>query len=415
MKLIKLGNHMAKAAPLHPQEDKRLEALQALKILDTLSETDFDELVALASEICETPISLVSLIDKDRQWFKAKVGLDATETSRTIAFCSHAILQDEVFIIQDSLQDERFKDNVLVSGFPFIRFYAGAPLITKEGFPIGTLCAIDSKPRSFTPLQIQTLKTLSKLVINQMELRLAVIKQNEGLEFLEKLNLDKDRFFSIISHDLRAPFNGLVGMSSLILDEFESLDKSEIYEYTQVINKSALSAHRLVDNLLNWSLQEGGSLKPDMKSISLLELGEDVKQTLNVFAKQKEIDLKTSGDWNVEVSADQNLLRSTLINLASNAIKFTGLKGSVELIAAKTNDTVTITVKDNGVGIPEDKLTKLRKFGESKSSMGTHGEAGSGLGLKLCFQFLNLMESKLEVESVANAGTSFSFKLKTHS
>ncbi len=404
---------MTIAASLHPQEEKRLKALESFKILDTLSEANFDELVALAAEICETPISLVSLIDKERQWFKAKVGLDAKETSRTIAFCSHAILQEEVFIVEDSLQDERFKDNELVSAFPYIRFYAGAPLFTKEGLPLGTLCAIDSKPRSFTPLQIQTLKTLSKVVINQMELRLAIIKQNEGLEFLEKLNLDKDRFFSIISHDLRAPFNGLLGMSSLILEEFESLDKSEIYEYTQVINKSAMSAHRLVENLLHWSLQEGGSLKPDMKKMSLLELVEDVKQTLNLFAKQKEIELKASGNWNVEVTADQNLLKSTLINLVSNALKFTRQQGKVELTASISNDFVTITVKDNGVGIPEDKLLKLKKLGETKSTMGTHGEAGSGLGLKLCFQFLNMMESNLEVESTLNGGTSFSFKLKT--
>ena len=358
---------MAKAAPLHPKEEKRLKTLEEYKILDTLSETDFDELVALASEICETPISLVSLIDKDRQWFKAKVGLDATETSRTIAFCAHAILQDDVFIVQDSLLDDRFKDNILVAGFPNIRFYAGAPLITKEGYPLGTLCAIDSKPRNLTPLQVQTLKTLSKLVINQMELRLAVIKQNEGLEFMEKLALEKDRFFSIISHDLRSPFNGLVGMSNLIIDEFESLEKSEILEYTQVINRSALSAQRLVDNLLNWSLQEGGALKPNMKSMPLQNLIEDVTQTLNVFAKQKEIELRISGNWDLDVIADHNLLRSTLINLASNAIKFTGPNGTVELAAIKENGFVTITVKDNGVGIPEDKLIKLKKFVETKS------------------------------------------------
>ena len=130
-------------------EQLRLEKLEAYKILDTPSESDFNELVLLASKICRTPISLISLIDEKRQWFKANIGLTVNETAREVSFCQHAIQQHEVFLIRDALNDERFKYNPLVTGYPDIRFYAGMPLATNDGFNLGTLCVIDTVPRDF--------------------------------------------------------------------------------------------------------------------------------------------------------------------------------------------------------------------------------------------------------------------------
>ena len=174
-----------KSAPKHSNESQRLLALERLKILDTLTEEDFDDLSLIASQICDTPIALVSLVDESRQWFKSKQGLDATETPREFAFCAHAILQEDLFIVNDSTKDERFFDNPLVTNAPNVIFYAGAPLLSPDGFPIGTLCVIDTKPKNLTEIQKQSLKALSRQISRLLELKVEIEVKNQYAERLE--------------------------------------------------------------------------------------------------------------------------------------------------------------------------------------------------------------------------------------
>ncbi len=169
-------------APLPPDEGDRLEALRLYRVLDTGAEQVFDDLTLLAAEICGTPISLVSLVDSDRQWFKSKVGLNVTETTRDIAFCAHAILQRDVFVVPDAAADQRFSDNPLVLEEPRIRFYAGAPLRSPEGLPIGTLCVIDRTPRRLEPRQVEALRILGRLVMAHLESRRLLADATEMAE-----------------------------------------------------------------------------------------------------------------------------------------------------------------------------------------------------------------------------------------
>jgi GAF domain-containing protein len=161
-------------APLPSNERDRLRTLELYNVLDTGSEKTLDDLTQLAGDICETPIALISLVDKDRQWFKSKVGLDARETARDVSFCGHAILDDKLFVVDDATCDSRFADNPFVLEAPKVRFYAGAPLTVADGHALGTLCVIDSKPRHLSDFQRNALETLRAAVVTQLELRRAI-------------------------------------------------------------------------------------------------------------------------------------------------------------------------------------------------------------------------------------------------
>ncbi|MCS6988603.1 MAG: GAF domain-containing protein [Chloroherpetonaceae bacterium] len=213
--------------PIPKNEQERLNALYRYQILDTLAERIYDDYVNLAANICEVPIATISLIDKDRQWFKAKVGIEASETSRDVAFCAHAILNDEVLIVPDATKDERFCDNPFVIDEPGVRFYAGAPLKTPDGYNIGTICAVDRKPRQLSASQKEALQTLSRLIISQFELRIA----ERAIGALE--------MSVATAHELSQPLTVALGTTEILLARFGNLSPDAIAERLSRL-KSAL-------------------------------------------------------------------------------------------------------------------------------------------------------------------------------
>jgi anti-sigma regulatory factor (Ser/Thr protein kinase) len=169
-------------------EAARLKALHQYKILDTAPEQAFDDLTLIAAQICGVPIALISLVDEDRQWFKSRVGVGLRETPRSVSFCAHAILQQGIFTVADTLNDARFRDNPLVQGDPHIRFYAGAPITTQDGYALGTLCVIDYVPRKLTDDQNNALQALERQVAAQLELRRNLEELRVALEGIETLS-----------------------------------------------------------------------------------------------------------------------------------------------------------------------------------------------------------------------------------
>ena len=164
-------------APIPDNEAERLRTLHEFEILDTEAEKAYDDLTRLATYICRTPIAAITLIDSDRQWFKSRIGIATGETSRDVAFCAHAILDNGIFLVPDALDDPRFSDNPLVTDEPKIRFYAGSPITTSGGYRLGTLCVIDTVPRELSNGQLAALRVLGRQIMMQMELR----RGNRGL------------------------------------------------------------------------------------------------------------------------------------------------------------------------------------------------------------------------------------------
>jgi GAF domain-containing protein len=180
-------------APAPMTDQARVTALQKYAILDSEPEQAFDDLTLLTAYVCKTPIALISLVDEDRQWFKSKVGISLSETPREIAFCHTAIQQSGVMVVPDTLRDERFRNNPLVVSEPKIRFYAGAPLITEEGYALGTLCVVDKAPRDFGIDQREVLQALSRLVLAQLEFRRNLILLKEALTDRTKAEHERER------------------------------------------------------------------------------------------------------------------------------------------------------------------------------------------------------------------------------
>ena len=155
--------------PTPVDERERMEAVRRYGAFGLIRSAAFDDLARLAAYICETPVALISLIDSNRQWFLSKTGIDACETSRDASFCAHALIGTDMLIVEDALQDARFAHNAMVINEPFVRFYAGAPLMTQDGYALGTLCVVDRVPRTLTPAQKEALLSLSRLAVGQLE------------------------------------------------------------------------------------------------------------------------------------------------------------------------------------------------------------------------------------------------------
>ncbi len=407
------------SAPIPANEAERQAALLRYDILDTDFEAAYDDLVELAAHLCGTPIALVTLLDRDRQWFKASLGLTGTrETARDMSFCGHAIHSSELMIVPDARIDQRFHDNPLVAGEPHIRFYAGAPLVTPDGHALGTLCVIDSEPHDLSREQRYFLNILARQVMANMQLRLNFKQLQTYAQELHYANASKDKLFSIISHDLKSPFNGIIGLSDILATEAESLDRETIQDFAQDINRSAETAFALLDNLLQWSRLEQGHLSVQPRLLSLTSVVAACHNLLASVAREKDIQLHIAVTPSLVVWADPTMTQSIVHNLLSNAIKFTPRGGQVSLKAypsdpshADSDCPMIITVSDTGVGMSAEQLSCLFKIDRCHSTQGTAGEAGTGLGLVLCDQFAQRNQGHLSVVSTPGQGTTFTLTL----
>jgi len=402
-------------APLPENEGERMEALKSYAVLDTPKEEDYDEIVKLASDICQVPISLISLIDMNRQWFKANVGLDADETPRDVAFCTHAILTEDILIVEDALQDNRFFDNPLVTGHPDIRFYAGMPLTSSDGYKLGTLCVIDQKPRGLDELQIQALKVLSRQVMNHLDKRLKVNQLNESLlkiniqhAQLEELYSSNNRMLTIIGHDLRGPLSTLKSMLEMLGDGY--ISEEDFKSMTEKLAVSLKYSDELIENLMAWARKQFDKQVVEPRNVDIHQKVDASFDLLSFAATKKGTKLVNEIAPGTQIKTDENMLHFMLRNIISNANKFTE-NGSIRVGIAEVGDEWHITIADTGLGMPPEKLSRLFNWDGKMSTYGTSGEKGSGLGLSMSQEFARKLGGRIEVASEMGNGSVFTIIL----
>ena len=422
------------------EEEKRLKELRSYDILDSLTEKDYEDITTLASVICDVPIALISLVDKDRQWFKSHHGLDAEETHRQHSFCSHAITNpDEAFIIPDSRLDDRFKNNPLVTGNPNVIFYAGIPLVSNSGYGLGTFCIIDNKPRELTEAQLNALNILAGQVMNLLELRKTNNKLNlqrelleqrtknldnivaervaevEGQKIqLEKANKELQAFNYISSHDLQEPLRKIQTFASLINDrEYNNLSETG-REYFMKIGKASSRMSHLIKDLLAYSRT---TEKKQYDTISLKAVVNDVIEDLE--EETGKLNANITVTTNAYFNAIAFQFRQVICNLLSNSLKFSrpGIRPEITIDYELTKRTEyqtniaeekeyhLITFKDNGIGFDsryKDKIFQLFQRLETRDL-----QPGTGIGLAIVMKIIENHKGYITAESKPNEGTMF--------
>lgn len=394
----------------HEHEAERLALLESYAILDTELEEDYDNLVLLASEICGTPISVITLLDKDRQWFKAHHGLDTSETERKYSFCGHTIHEaDNLFVIEDARVDERFHDNPIVVGDPNVVFYAGVTLNGSNGLPLGTLCVIDHEPKQLSESQLTALRILSDQVMNLLDLRKKKMELEKANEDLKLANRELDNFAAVAAHDLKSPLNNIITLSNCLEDFYAPKMDDEGKQIIEFIKSSSETLKKLITGLLNYS--KSGQFNIDDKTTILLT---DLQRTINeLFGGQKECTIKVKSNLE-SIYANKVAVEQILINLIANAIKYND-KSSIEIeLEIREQDAFyEFLVKDNGPGIHEDDQEKIFKIFEVISEQDRYGEKGTGIGLATVKKVVEGLGGNISVLSQLGEGATFTFTIKS--
>lgn len=403
---------------LPDNEPERLCMLHKMMLLDSPTEDIYDDIVEMGKTMCNVPICLVSIVDANRQWFKAKVGLDASETPRRMSFCGYAILRPgEVFVVEDTHEDPRFKNNPLVKGAPFIRFYAGKPVLDQNGLPMGTVCVIDVKPRKLDRMQLKCLRMLAAFVSRLLATRSLVRQKEEINASLREATLAKSNFLANMSHEIRTPLVCVLGMVELLEDT--SLSNLQ-QEYVSDIKMSGNHLAVVLNDVLDMSKIENAQL--DLEAVSF-DLQAAVEEVVKLVAPKEGVELLYSFDPNTPkyIVGDSTRLRQIVLNLLTNAIKFTH-EGTISLHVrrnerkdAEADDGLTelqFSVSDTGIGVDKKNCDKLfQPFVQANNST-TRKYGGTGLGLSICSSLTNLMKGAMWVKSELNKGSTFHFTIK---
>lgn len=389
-------------------EKERLEALRRYNILDTLPEEEYDDITTLASTICNTPISLVTLIDDDRQFFKSVHGIEGTETSRDVSLCAHAInTPNDLFVVSDARTDERFFDNPFVTGAPNVIFYAGMPLVTPDNFALGTLCVIDNKPHDLSDAQKDALRVLSHQVIKSMELKRKNEQLMESQEELETFAKEMESFAYTASHDLKEPLISLKALLSLLEDKYGDLLDADAKQYLFYAVDSATRMETLITDLLNYA--KAVNSYEDVEETDIQQVVDEIVQHSQTTIKERGAIINSTHLPTIRIS--KTAIKQVFQNLIGNAMKYQadGVNPIVNIDAVEMDNFWQFKVVDNGIGIPEKYLTTV--FDMFKRAHSNQGYRGTGLGLSICKKVVEKNGGNIWVESVEGKGSSFFFTI----
>jgi signal transduction histidine kinase len=381
-------------------EGARLDVLHSYKILDTATEDDFDHITSLAALVCNAPIALISLVDEDRLWFKSAYGIQERDIPRRSAFCSHAILQPDLpLIIEDARKDPRVNDCHLVVGEPFVRFYAGFPLIVDEGHVIGTLCILDRESRGLNSSQMEALRHLARQVIRLLELRKAYFRLN-GIERL------RNDLSNMIVHDLRSP---LIAASMYLVSFLRDSAGVVSEELRGDVSKTKGILEKLSEmicSIVDLARLEEEKMPIERTPSDLLAIAQSAIERV----KGPDAQVSLSGDASARAACDSSLITRVIGNLVSNAMKHS--RGSkVEVHVTNSDEHAKVTVTDHGPGIPAERHQRIfQKYGSVQGDPRNRAYS-TGLGLPFCKMVIDAHGGTIGLRDAPGGGSHFWFTI----
>lgn len=395
--------------PVPFNDRQRLQALASYGVLDTASEDAFDALTRIACRTFAVPIALVSLVDSDRQWFKARTGLNASETAREVAFCAHAIVADHTLVVRDAIEDPRFRTNPLVTGAPNVRFYAGAALVTAEGFRLGTFCIIDHAPRpEFCEADIATLEDFARTTMRLLEMRRANQASNAMSHEATAAEDARKDVFALVAHEIRSPIATMIGVTRAIEGRtFGPLSDPRYAVFLTALNETAEQIGEVTDRMLNFARFGSGEIELKEETVGVDRLLDAaVRAAAGVVTPKKIILEVRQAEEGLTLNLDPTLANQMLTNLIANAAKVSPSGGRISLTALSTESgSVAIMVSDNGPGISD---TAIAEVSEGRNSVGLpacNTSGGTGLGLPLVRRLVELHGGRLTLKRRMPSGT----------
>lgn len=391
--------------PLPQDELQRLLSLSELDLDYSELSAEFKDLAMLAAKVAGTDISLINLIDAYTTWTISGHGLEIQQVPREESLCQYTIMGESQFEVSDLTKDKRFEDKDFTRPPMSLRYYLGVPIISQEGQQIGSLCVVDTQPKNMSPEKIEMLKIIADQVINRIQ-TYQIIKDLRGQ--LKNANETKSK----VAHDIRGPLAGIIGLSSIIVQQGNANNLNEVLEFIHLIHKSSKSLLDLADEILTEE-QQGKRLAQHEVNLKVFKC--KLEDLYNGQAKNKGIRLQIQlNEGNTLFAFPKNKLLQIAGNLISNAIKFTPETGLVKvelsLVEEEHQHLLNLMISDTGAGISEEALMHLEE-GSHASTTGTSGEKGYGFGLDLVKHLVKGLGGTMHICNLEGAGACFKLKI----
>jgi signal transduction histidine kinase len=392
------------AAPIPDNEADRQAALERYDILDTLSEQCYDDITALMSGVCNAPISLVGLIDNDRNWLKSCHGVDLSESPRMISFCGHAIISEEpVFVVPDARKDPRFEDNPLVVEQGVVG-YAGAPLIDRDGYALGTLCVFHTEPLDLDKRQLNSLLSMSRQVMRLLESHLRERMLERASDNLASRNEQLKSFVGTVAHDILGPVTSIAALLEIIE---EDVDDVELRGDLERVRQSSVTLRGYVDDLLSHYVQGGGEFDSQI-GVQLQCLFASL-ETLVVSDTRVTL---VYPDTDITIHTHRSVLFQVLLNLVTNAVKHSlDIGAHVEIGFVEHASCYCFSVSDNGPGIAREQHQSIFELFRTGVPVSSDQEKSTGIGLATVSRLLDQIGGGITLESEIGQGCTFTFTL----
>ncbi|MBG0828245.1 GAF domain-containing sensor histidine kinase [Planomonospora sp. ID67723] len=388
--------------PWPSNEAERVQELQELHALDVVLEPDYGAIATAAACACRTPIGLVNLVDADRQHYKGRHGLDLAGLDRRLAFCPWTICGREVLEVHDAVTDTRFRRDPTVTGEPYVRFYAGAPVITSRDHALGTVCVVDHRPRKLTAVQRQTLSTLATAVAHLAELHHHARVSEQVQRRSRELDELKDQFLRTVNHELRTPLTSIRSYLQIVQDG--GLDETTEQKFLRVIDRNSVRLGELLDRLLLIASLNARTAAFTPETADLADLARRASAALAEQARAGNLTVAVHAPVAVAVCADASQTQQAIEQLLDNAVKFTPPGGHIKVIV-HAGPVPAVEVRDTGIGIDPDEIERVcddfyRGLGAEERAI-----SGTGIGLSIAEKIARIHGGDVQIDSRPGYGT----------